>query len=212
MPEIKLPEFLRPDAEHSKIMENLPMILLFLVLGITLIPSIPQQIKQIVLFGGVIGVLPMMFVTEWWARVAAAENIVIKARIFPWKLEKEFHCIHPIGEGGSTYNSLSKTWVTPWTLRVPVYLPRYGLISKIEVEHELPWDQRCHPSEGWVHYKGIEVKHANTVFAEFWVTSQQTKVEFQEVIPRFWLASGSEDFEIHSRRLLEGYTGVEMYA
>ena len=190
------------DWEHSSIMQNLPMFLLLGFLLISLLPPIPQEWRFPMLIIGMVFGIGSLFVADAWARVEAAQYIPIKARIMPWKIERTFWCHKPAGPISS--ESLGNGWYrTPFTLGMKANLKSLGLgfVEKIEIDHELPWSERNMGSDGYVVFKGMEIKHSGVVLVELWTPSFCGRLDFQEVIPRFKLASGSEDYWIRKGRL-----------
>jgi hypothetical protein len=194
---LDLPSF---DMEHSHILENLPIFFIFGLIGLTLIPQIPTSWKGPLMIMGIPLTLGMMYGVDKIALVQAAENTVIKARIYGWNLEKEFHCKSRTGPIQSTFNPSTGKYITPFHLAVPVSLPMFGEVASIEIEHALTWTKRNKPDHSWVHYKGIEVKHANTIMVTLYPPDRAPHIDQLDIVPRFKLAEGNQDIFLRRNR------------
>lgn len=194
----------KPNFEHSKIYNNLPIIFVFAVLALMMVPAIPQAIKSYLMFGALIGMFPMMFLVDVIARDQSIRNNVIKARIMPYKIEREFHIEKTIGRVNSTYDPYLKTFVTPFRLAIPATIKELGVnapFKEILIEHKLPFDKRNKPDKAWVHWNGIELQHPNVYLIELWYKGRKkisfgSSEDYLEFVPRFKLNSGTEDYWI----------------
>ena len=193
-------DFLHFDMEHSKILENLPIFFIFGIIVLTFIPAIPASIKGPLMVAGVPLTILVMFAVDKIALVQAAENMVLKARIYGWNLEKEFHCQSQTGPIHSSFNRDNGKYITPFKLAVPVTLPIFGEVNNIEIEHSFQWTKRNKPDHGWVHYKGIEVKHANTYLVTLYPPDRSPTIDHLECIPLFKLAEGNQDIFLRKNR------------
>jgi hypothetical protein len=187
------------DFEHGKIFENIPFIILFGLMSVMFLPQIPASIKGVLMPVGMGAAIVSMFGMGWYARVAAAENMVLVAQLMPYGISKEFHCKVPVGQISSSYNPATQTYITPFDLARPTQVPdgSGGMMEadKIEIEHRLPWPRRCKPSTGWVHFNGLEVKSSNVILVQLFPQLRAPLISNTlEVVPRYTLASGNMDF------------------
>lgn len=191
------------DFEHSKLFTNLPIIFMMAPLFLAIVLPVAATYKSVLMIIGIVAALPSMIVLEAYAKVAASENIVLKARIMPWGLEKEFHSEKPVGRLNSTYKAETDTYVTQWKLAYTHVLPEIGEFDNIEIEHSEPWEERNTARKGWAHWKGIEVRTSNIVLVELWLQPNLVKIDRLGAIVCFWMRSGSED----CMRFMELYKG-----
>ncbi|MFA5365713.1 MAG: hypothetical protein WC325_11085 [Candidatus Bathyarchaeia archaeon] len=206
--DIKIP---KPNFEHNKIFENLPLIFIFSILGLMMIPAIPAQVKSALMIVGMVGLFPSMYLLDVIARDQSIRNNVIKARIMPYKIEREFHIEKAIGRTNSTYDPYLKKYVTPFRLAVATTIKELGVnapFKEIIIEHTLPFDERNKPNRAWVHWNGIEIQHPNVYLVELWYTGDKrigfgSSADYLEFVPRFSLESGTEDYWILKGKTLD---------
>lgn len=201
MVELKLPKI---DLEHSNILDRAPMFLVFGLLIIMFIPAIPSDIKGNIILGGLVLMFPIIYFTEKIAQYNTGNFIVIKARIWPWKIEKEFYVEKKIGKLKSDFNYATRRYITTLRLQKPILIKEMKIPSfqEIEIEHKLKWETRNEPNKAFVHYQGIEVKCLNVVLCDLWFTGEHHRKigdseDYLGEVPRFRLGVGSEDYWLH---------------
>lgn len=188
------------DFEHGNFFDQLPAIVMCLPLLIMILP-LPTTIKPTLIGGLVIIGFALMFGMPLFAQVAAAKHIVIKARLMPYGIEKEFHCRIPEGNVFSDYNPATRTYTSYFDLAISTTVPDGygGMINadKIEIEHRFPWEKRTKLQHGWVHYRGIETELEQVIYVELWPQLVAPRINrYSEVTPKFSLRSGNRDFYI----------------
>jgi len=206
-----MPSWFNFDFEHNKIVENLPMYFLMGVLLLTFMPGIPTEIKSPIVLIGLVGAVPFMVVIDKFAQWESAKYMPIKARIMGpnLKIERTFFCYSPVGSTSSTKNQSTGVYTTPFRLGVKTKLPKFGLIDRFELHHKRPLDERCRGTNGHVMFMGVEVEHPRVVLAEFWVGNPPSRLDSEmNIIPQFFLMSGSEDYDISHKRPQEDYAQV----
>lgn len=181
------------DFEHSKIFANLPLIVMGIPMIIAIFAPLAGPIKSAIMMIGPILAIPSIAMLTWYAKVSASEYIILKARIQPWGLEKEFVCERPAGSLSSTPKPETGTYLTQFKLAYEHYIPTIGDIDYIEIEHTQPWEERNLPRKGWAHWRGIEANVSNIILVEFWLPEKIVRTESLGLIMCFWLRSGSED-------------------
>lgn len=181
------------DWEHSQVMQNLPMFMLLGFMLLSLLPQIPQEVRLPILMIGMVGGIGSLFVVDAWARVEASQYIPLKARIMPWNIERTFFCKKPTG--GISSKPLGHSWYrTGFTLGLKTKLPLFGIVEEIKIDHKLPWTERNMGSEGYVPFRGMDIKHASVILVELWLPNFGTTVDFLSIIPCFRLESGTQDY------------------
>lgn len=189
------------DMEHSKIFDMYPLIGMAAIIGIMMIPAIPSSVKGPLIFVSFGILFVLMFTMDKIAAMEAAENVVIKATIFPYKIETEFHISKTVGRINSRYNPNTQSFVTPFKLANTKFIRELGIgaFDEFEIAHKGAWDTRNKPDKAWVHWNGVECIHANTYLCQLWYTGERapkvgSSTDFLGYVPRFTLASGSEDY------------------
>ena len=196
------------DVEHSRILEQLPMIAMLAFFALMALPIIPDEIKSPVMLIGLFGIFVFMFAVGPIAQYVASQYIPIKARIRPWNTEKTFFCKKPAGMLSSKYDEKRGIYITPFDLGLKTTLPKIGKIDAIELEHKRPFDERNVGTEVYVMFMGQEVKVARGILAELWLTTlDYVKIDHMKRIVRFELAVGGEDYWIAMKNRKDGNVG-----
>ena len=197
-------EFNLFDFEHSKILENLPFIIIMGAL--LLFPFVPKAYSIYVMFGGIGIGITLLIGMEQYAKIAAIGNLVMKARIDEWDKEVEFHCFNPEGQDPIQFNPLTKEYTSTWELAIPVKLPLMEgkpeiEVNKIKIKHILPWDTRNHVGKKhWVHWRGIEVQSTNAIMVTLLPPTNSFQMNKDlEIIPVFTLFRANRDVKLRKK-------------
>lgn len=186
------------DFEHGNFFDQLPAIVMCLPLLIMFLP-LPTTIKPTLIGGLVIIGFALMLGMPLFAQVAASKHLVIKARLMPYGIEKEFHCHNPEGTAHSDYDPSTGKYTTKYDLAVRTSVPSVKgesiTADKIEIEHRLPWETRNGLKHGWIHYKGVETESEQVIYVELYPTAEAPRAnKYNEITVKYTLASGSKDF------------------
>lgn len=188
--------------ERNKLIENLPIIAMFVFMLLIFIPQIPSAIKPYLIFGGFGVAILVGGLSEWALKVKASEYAVLEVIVRPADRKYYLFLEKPKQGVQSELVDAEKEWYfTPLELGEPVeWHDECGMVYQVELEGQLPFNKRIHGTPGYVTYKGFPgLRHNNVARIEVWepkIHKGKLDPDTMSYIPRLLLNAAPLDYYI----------------
>jgi len=133
-----------------------------------------------------------IIVQEIWMRERVAPYLYLECTVVPWG-RKLFLYARKIDTGPII--GMPGHYGSRFELRFEVKLPNVGKTRLIQINHELPLEERISPHPGKAYYQGFRVKHSQVDSCVLYVPTQgSADVDHASAVPTFRLRWASKDY------------------
>lgn len=133
-----------------------------------------------------------IIVQEIWMRERVAPYLYLEATVVPWG-RKLYLYARKIDTGPII--GMPGHYGTRLELRFDVKLPNVGKTKIIQINHELPLEERISPHPGKAYYQGFRVKHSQVDSCVLYVpTLGSADVDHASAVPVFRMRWASKDY------------------
>lgn len=181
--------------DRSQIYENIPMLVL-LASMVSLQLPIDPAFKQYIFWGGFVGCFLAMFTVEYTFRLKASEYLYIEAICRPSNQKLHLFIKEPAeGVHSRLIDMAQQVYETPIELGEKTKHKYYGPISRLDLKHDLPWEERMIFMPGTALFRGYPVRHNKTARVILWEPQgSKGRIDFLEVVPKFWISEAPRDW------------------
>jgi len=184
------------EIDQGKLMEYLPMGLLLLMLFI--MPLVPDAYRTW-FFVAAIGSFGLsIFYNEYGLEIIASKYLGIRMIVRPTNEIINFF-IHKTPEGMSSQlvDPSTNRYETPLEAEEKASHSYYGQLTKITLQHELPWEKRMLFLPGKIMFRGVLIDHNSVCTITVWEKREDTeRVDHLEPIPTFVVAEAPRDIHL----------------
>jgi len=183
--------------DRSQIYENIPMLVL-LASMVSLQLPIDPAFKQYIFWGGFVGCFLAMFTVEYTFRLKASEYLYIEAICRPSNQKLHLFIKEPAeGVHSRLIDPIEQIYETPVELGEKTNHKYYGNISRLDLKHDLTWEERMIFMPGTAFFKGYPVRHNKTARVILWEPQgSKGRIDFLEAVPKFWIAEAPRDWHL----------------
>lgn len=173
--------------------EYLPM--LVLIIAMFIMPRLPVDIQRIMQPTVMVLSIALIFVTDAFARVLAAEYIYIEAACRPSNQK-----LHLFVKDLETTENEDGINTTKLELGIPVKHKFYQVMRYLVIQHKFLWEKRMILTPAKANYHGYLVKHPKT--AKITLYEQATSdIDHLNPIPTFLLKEAPGDYYLSTETL-----------